>query len=112
MASSGSVALEICKNRLAHGQAMFSLIILDMQLPGNSGLETCTELRALLGQQLQRSARQRSEQDGDPFVCGVSAVYLRNMKQLALEAGMDEFLVKPLYSSELDRLIERALQGE
>jgi CheY-like chemotaxis protein len=72
------------------------LILLDMMMPGRSGLEVLAELR------------------GDPDLCAIPVVMLTARAQVtdrdaATLAGADRFLAKPFSPLELDRVVKELL---
>lgn len=77
-----------------HGQHPFDLLILDVRLPGKSGLEWLAELR----------------DQGSPVttICITAYADLDNSIQ-ALRAGAVDFLVKPFRLEELRQSVNRAL---
>jgi DNA-binding response OmpR family regulator len=69
------------------------LVVLDWQLPGMDGLETCRALRA----------------DFEIPVIIVSG-NRSNLQDTALDAGADDYLAKPFSVNELEARIESALK--
>ena len=78
-AKSGDEALE----KLRH--ARFDLVLLDMNMPGMSGLETCREIRAASDVAIIMLTVRNSEAD----------------KIAALDAGADDYVTKPFSMPEL-----------
>ena len=87
-AKSGEEALE----RIRHERA--DLIILDVNLPGISGLETCREIRASSDVPIIMLTVRNTERD----------------KVQALDAGADDYVVKPFGVEELLARIRAALR--
>nr|HRJ73431.1 ATP-binding protein [Terrimicrobiaceae bacterium] len=90
LAESGSQAVRAFK------EGEFDLILMDMQMPGMDGLETTRRIRAIeneagLGQRTPISALTANSADRD--------------RELCFEAGMDDFLCKPVRIDDLERLI-------
>jgi DNA-binding response OmpR family regulator len=71
------------------------LVVLDWQLPGMDGVETCRELRS-------RSDIPVIMVSGNPA----------NRKEIALSAGAMAYLTKPFSMEDLVRTIEAALETE
>jgi two-component system KDP operon response regulator KdpE len=75
-------------------QSRFDLVLLDMNLPGMGGLETCRELRAGSGVAIIMLTVHDSEQD----------------TVAALDAGADDYVTKPFSTTELLARIRAALR--
>lgn len=88
-ARSGPEAIELTANR------EFTIVLLDIQMPRMSGLETARALRALEAQ------RGRARM----MIVGLSARDLPEDEQAALGAGMDAYLTKPLTTDALERVV-------
>ena len=76
----------------------FDLVLMDVQMPELDGLDTCREIRAI-------EARRRVRRT--PIVA-LTAHALAGDRERCLAAGMDDYLSKPLRSSALYELMERA----
>src|SRR3984893_1526610 len=87
-ARTGDEALE--KIRSEHA----ALILLDANMPGRSGVETCREIRATSDTPIIMLTVRNSERD----------------KVEALDAGADDYVVKPFGSEELMARIRAALR--
>ena len=70
------------------------LILLDVNMPGRSGLETCREIRASSDMPIIMLTVRNTEKD----------------KVMALDAGADDYVVKPFGSEELMARIRAALR--
>ncbi len=84
-------------DRLEEGN--FNLVFLDVQMPGMDGLETVRLLRE------RERGRRRTP------VVALTAGALRGERENALEAGMDDFLTKPIEPERLKVVLERFLPG-
>ncbi|QUL54303.1 PAS domain S-box protein [Paenibacillus tritici] len=75
------------------GRRSYDLIFMDVQMPGMNGLEA--------------TARIRAEQPADlqPVIIAVTANALKGDRELCLEAGMDEYISKPLRSEAIMTVI-------
>lgn len=87
-AQSGDEALEAIRNKHA------DLILLDMNMPGRSGLETCREIRETSDVPIIMVTVRNSERD----------------KVQALDAGANDYVVKPFGIEELTARIRAALR--
>ena len=74
----------------------YDLILMDMRMPGMTGLETAQEMHAL--------------GLSTPIVA-LTANAFEDDRQACLAAGMDEFLVKPLSGDALRRILTRVARG-
>jgi two-component system KDP operon response regulator KdpE len=73
----------------------FDLVLLDMNMPGKSGLETCREIRAF---------------GSNPAIIMVTVRDSENDKVEALDAGADGYVTKPFGISELLARIRSVLR--
>jgi two-component system KDP operon response regulator KdpE len=87
-ARSGDEALEQVRNERP------DLILLDVNMPGRSGLETCREIRTSSDVPIIMLTVRNTEKD----------------KVMALDAGADDYVVKPFGSEELMARIRAALR--
>jgi two-component system KDP operon response regulator KdpE len=87
-ARTGDEALDMLRNEHA------DLVLLDVNMPGRSGLETCREIRASSDVPIIMLTVRNSESD----------------KVQALDAGADDYVVKPFGSEELMARIRAALR--
>lgn len=87
-AKSGDEALELFRDERP------DLILLDVNMPGRSGLETCRELRSTSDVPIIMLTVRNTERD----------------KVQALDAGADDYVVKPFGSEELLARIRAALR--
>ncbi len=88
-ARSGPEAIGLASHR------RFTVVLLDIQMPHMSGLETARALRAIESQ----TGRDRM------LIVGLSARDLPEDEQAALAAGMDAYLTKPLTTEALERIL-------
>jgi CheY-like chemotaxis protein len=77
---------------LARGEP-FDLIFIDVRMPKMDGFEATRQLRAMLPGHCQ------------PLIVALTANALGNVRELCLEAGMDDFLLKPIRLSDLERVL-------
>ncbi|MDR3709700.1 MAG: response regulator transcription factor [Capsulimonadaceae bacterium] len=89
-ASSGEEALRLASGRAPH------LVILDLMLPGISGIDVCERLR---------------EWTNVPIIV-LSALGQERQKVKALDAGADDYLTKPFGMDELTARVRAALRRQ
>ncbi|UQD56601.1 PAS domain S-box protein [Flavobacterium sp. K5-23] len=70
----------------------FDVILMDVQMPNKNGYEATSEIRAL-------------EQDGRIPVIAVTAGILTGEKEKCFEAGMDDYLPKPIIFTDLENTL-------
>jgi PAS domain S-box-containing protein len=87
---------------MLHAQRRFDLVLMDVHMPGMSGLEATRRMR--LEEQLRARAR-------TPIVA-LTASAMETDRRMCLDAGMDDYLSKPLRASELLHALERHLSRE
>lgn len=89
---SGTAALQ----RLSEAdKGYFSVIILDWRMPGKDGLETSKDIRRIMGD--------------DISIIIQSAYDWADIEAEALDAGVNDFIGKPLFKSRLVRVLREAL---
>ena len=88
-ASSGDEAIELCRI------VKYDAVLLDINMPGKSGIETCAELRKM---------RPRLA----ILIVSVNDDYERRVQ--ALEAGADDYVTKPFHMRELTARIRASLR--
>jgi len=76
----------------------FDLVLMDVQMPEMDGFEAT------------RQIRQREQSTGEHLpVVAMTAHAMKGDREKCLEAGMDDYVAKPLYPEELYRVIERSI---
>lgn len=95
VAENGAIALEF----LEGGE--YELIFMDIEMPGLDGIETTEIIRK--HEKDHHSARRR--------IVGLSAHAFLDDRRSALEAGMDDYITKPINCMELDRVIQDATEA-
>jgi len=88
-AASGEEALALCRI------VRYDAVLLDLNMPGKTGIETCAELRRLLPR---------------VSILMLSVVDDQERKVEALEAGADDYVTKPFHMRELTARIRAALR--
>jgi len=74
------------------------LVLMDVQLPGIDGVEALARLRAEPGA-------------GDVPIVALAAFAMKDDRERCLNAGMDDYLSKPIRSAELFEVIDRVCRG-
>ncbi len=91
--SDGAQALE------AIGRQAYDILLLDVQMPGVDGLEVARQVVA-----------GRPAPASRPWMIAFTANAMAGDREACVEAGMDDFLTKPVKQQELDEAIARARQ--
>jgi PAS domain S-box-containing protein len=76
----------------------YDVILMDVQMPELDGLEAA------------RRIRRHVPADRQPYIIAMTANAMRGDREMCLEAGMDDYLSKPVYLDELRAAIERAAE--
>lgn len=92
LAVNGQEALELSDSH------KFDIILMDLQMPQMGGIEATQHIR-----------RSESENNGIPIIA-ITADALSGTKQACLEAGMSEYLTKPIDYDQLFSLIEQLIK--
>ncbi|HQV41481.1 MAG: response regulator [Moraxellaceae bacterium] len=87
--------VEALQHLTAHHQD-FDLVFMDCEMPNMDGYAATTRLRQW----------EATEGVSPIFICGVSAHVIKEFKDRALQAGMDDFIVKPLHRADLLRILQ------
>ncbi len=77
----------------ALGLQSYDVILMDIQMPEMDGLETARRVRKMPGKQ--------------PFIVAMTAYAMDGDRDLCLDAGMDEYIRKPINIEELQKVLER-----
>jgi len=94
LASNGFEALQ------AFARRPYDLVLMDCQMPGMDGFEATAAIRA----------KAASDGIACPPIVAVTANALRGDRERCLEAGMDDYLAKPVLPENLRRMLTRWLQ--
>lgn len=89
LASDGEEALK------KHSENKYNLILMDILMPGLSGIETSSQIRKQIGDEdviiISMSAGNVYEEDSNAFI----------------EAGINDYLTKPFHTNELKKIIDK-----
>ena len=93
IAENGRIALE----KIAQSKPVYDLVLMDCQMPNVDGYKATMSIRRF------------EEKQSLPRVTivGLSAHALQEYRQKALDAGMDDYLTKPVRSQDLQGLFEK-----
>lgn len=94
LAESGEEALKVLKSE---SLANLDIVLMDLQMPGMSGLETTKKIRDELGL-------------FDLPVIALTAGATITERELALSSGMNDFLIKPINPVQLIRVLRRYVE--
>ncbi|WP_340025870.1 PAS domain S-box protein [Paenibacillus sp. FSL K6-1096] len=76
-------------------QQSYDLIFMDVQMPGLNGLEATAKIR------------ESEAEDRRPVIIAVTANALKGDRELCLQAGMDEYISKPLRSEAVGNMLAK-----
>ncbi|MEI7955568.1 MAG: response regulator [Verrucomicrobiota bacterium] len=93
------VAADGMKAVEAIAKTTYDLVLMDMQMPGMDGLDATRLIRA---------AQSGTEQPKLPIIA-MTANAMQKDRDLCLEAGMDDYLIKPITPESLASMLERWL---
>ena len=82
----------------APGITTFDLVLMDVQMPEMDGLETTAAIRV-----------RESQRGGHIPIIAMTAHALKGDRERCIEAGMDEYIAKPIHRRQLLETIERAV---
>ncbi len=97
-AMDGQEALELVARLHAAGQ-YFGSVLMDVNMPRMNGLQATQQIQALLG-------------PGAPPIIGLTAAASAEDRARCLDAGMDDYLTKPLHVADLAHALERWADGQ
>ena len=95
--TSGEEAVNLVAARYEKENDYFAIII-DWKMPGMDGLETTRQIRKIVG--------------SDVTIIILSAYDYSEIEQEAKEAGVDEFIAKPLFRSRLTATFKNIIEGK
>ncbi len=92
VAANGQEVLDLLK------KIPYDLILMDCQMPIKDGLDTTREIHLLPESSFMNGRR--------PIVVAMTANAMKEDKQMCLDAGMDDYLSKPVFKEKLAQMIE------
>jgi CheY-like chemotaxis protein len=78
-------------------QVPYDIILMDCQMPEMDGYE------------VSRLIRQQNASGGGPYIIAITANALQGDRERCIQAGMNDYLTKPLHLSDLESSLQRAL---
>ncbi|MEM9932209.1 MAG: ATP-binding protein [Bacteroidota bacterium] len=90
LAENGKIAVE----KLSDG--VFDLVLMDLQMPEMDGLEATRKIRSLPAPYFQKLP-----------IIALTASVVQDVKEQAINAGMDDFATKPFIPAELSKIIQK-----
>ena len=99
IAQGGLEALEKVKKRYKRTGDSYKLILMDYSMPICSGPKATQEILKYLAKKAPNVPR--------PYICGVSAYTLKNHRDIALKAGMDNFVTKFLDVADIAKVLAK-----
>ena len=94
LAENGRIAVD------KFSSARFAVVLMDMQMPEMDGIEATRAIRAL---------EQQQQRPHTPIIA-MTANAMSGDRELCLEAGMDDYLAKPINAAELFATLERTME--
>ncbi len=82
-------------------QQAFDVVLMDLQMPEMSGFEVTAHIR-----------RREQFMGGHVSIIAVTAHAMKGDRERCLDAGMDDYLAKPLQAHELQAILARVASGE
>jgi CheY-like chemotaxis protein len=77
--------------------AQFDVILMDIQMPRMNGIDASRKIREITGHPTK------------PWIIALSAGVMKEEQITALEAGMNEFVAKPLVVAQLEKTLDNIL---
>ena len=84
-------------------QSSFDLILMDCQMPVMDGMEATREIRKLYSKGLLVK---------NPYIIAITAFALKGDREKCLEAGMNNYISKPVYKKDVIDTLKAALKNE
>jgi CheY-like chemotaxis protein len=96
LAGNGALALQMLKD--ASSQQPFDLVLMDVQMPEMDGLEATRRIRSDIAAGAQ------------PQIVAMTANAMEGDREICLDAGMDDYLSKPIKPAALAQALQEAAQ--
>ena len=100
MSYSGDEALMLIRERIEKNEPIFKLILLDYSMPDKDGPQTVQEIRQLCEEKAVPA----------PYICCCTAYSEASFKRKAIDAGMNNFISKPIDQRQLKSLLKDTLE--
>jgi CheY-like chemotaxis protein/HPt (histidine-containing phosphotransfer) domain-containing protein len=88
----------------------YDVILMDVQMPEMDGLEATRRIRQIWAEKDLRGFENLGGLQ-HPYIIAMTANALQGDREMCLEAGMDDYVSKPVYLDELRAAVERAGQN-
>lgn len=85
----------------------YDVVLMDIQMPKLDGLEATRQIRSWEAAQIQAAVQTQSLPPDPLYIIAITANVLDGARQQCLDAGMDDYLSKPIQPGELRAAIER-----
>jgi CheY-like chemotaxis protein len=89
IADNGKIAFEMMQ------QNLYDMILMDVMMPEMDGLEATRNIRSNIPESAQ------------PVIIAVTANALKGDRELCIDAGMNDYISKPINTDELKALLEK-----
>ncbi|MCX5703591.1 MAG: response regulator, partial [Candidatus Omnitrophica bacterium] len=87
----------------AFGKSKYDIVLLDVQMPQMDGYDTVRAIREL----------EKKENKAHTTVVAMTALAMKDDSRKCIEAGMDDYIAKPMHKEDLLRLVEKWIpQGD
>jgi CheY-like chemotaxis protein len=91
-------------------QQNFDVVLMDIQMPIVDGYQATQRIRA--GERLRNQSKGWGEADDHIPIVAMTAHAMQGDKERCLQAGMDDYISKPVRSEELLQVIRRATEAQ
>ncbi|MDG1892301.1 MAG: ATP-binding protein [Verrucomicrobiota bacterium] len=95
LAHNGQEVLTKCQ------QSSYDVVLMDCQMPILDGFETTRKIRAM---------QAAEEIQNNPYIIAITAFALQGDREKCLQAGMDDYVTKPIYEEKLRKALETVIQ--
>ncbi len=105
LAENGKQAVEACESE------HYDVILMDIQMPVMDGYEATATIRKIDKSRQSVSIAQNNEGDSVPIIA-MTAHAMRGYREKCLDAGMDDFITKPLRRNELLAIVNKWVNSQ